>query len=124
LERRRTKAEHTAKAIRRIKVTAARPWLGTGSRAPVRIVAPGTVAAGVQEAVPQGPVLGKVHPAVVLVFPAVVPQAADHGGGWKLGRRKTKAWKRARKTLAGEMSGLVRASDIWRACRRSSKPLR
>src|SRR5437773_5637122 len=38
LECLRTKAELTAKAIRRIRVTAARPWLGTGSRSPEAIV--------------------------------------------------------------------------------------
>jgi len=41
----------------------------------------GTVAAGVEETVLQGPVSGEIHPAVVLVFPAVVPQAADDGRG-------------------------------------------
>src|SRR5258706_15297191 len=32
---------------------------------------------------------------------------------WKLGRRKTKAWNRARKTLGAEISGALRASGIW-----------
>jgi hypothetical protein len=33
----------------------------------------------------------------------------------KLGRRNTKPWKSARKMLDGEISGSVRASDIWPA---------
>ena len=39
------------------------------------------MATGVEEAVLESPVLGEVHPAVVLVFPTVVPQAADQGRG-------------------------------------------
>src|SRR5678816_1707676 len=43
LECLRTKAEVKANAIKRIKVTAARPWLETGSRSPEALVCLGPV---------------------------------------------------------------------------------
>jgi hypothetical protein len=81
LEWRKTKAEHKAKAMRRIKLTAARPWLGTNLPPSGRVAALGAVSASMQEAMLEGPVWGEIHPAVVLIFPAVVTEAADPRSG-------------------------------------------
>ena len=65
-------------------MTAARPRLGRGWRwlggTPSR-----AVAAGVQKALLEGPRLGEIHPTVVLIFAAVVAEAADEWGGEGLG---------------------------------------
>src|ERR1041384_8359905 len=39
------------------------------------------MAAGVEETMLEGPVFGQIHPAVVLIFPAAVPELANDGGG-------------------------------------------
>ena len=49
----------------------------------------GAVAASVEETMLEGPVLGEIHPAVVLVLPAVVAKAADNGSGKRLGGQST-----------------------------------
>ena len=45
----------------------------------------GAVAASVEETMLEGPMFGEIHPAVVLIFPAVVPEAADDRRGKGLG---------------------------------------
>src|SRR5690348_12046207 len=41
----------------------------------------GTVPAGVEKSVFESPVFGQIHPAVVLILPAAVPQLADDPSG-------------------------------------------
>ena len=74
LEWRRTKNEHSTKAISRISVTAAKPPLGTSSGLPLLVAMFGPVTTGVQNTVLEGPMLGEIHPTVVLVFPGVMAE--------------------------------------------------
>ena len=53
-----------------------------------RVGAFGAVATGVEEALLEGPVFGQIHPAVVLVLPAVVAEAADDRSGEGLGGQR------------------------------------
>ena len=55
-----------------------------GNRLPLsgRVAVWGAMPAGVQKSVFEGPVFGQIHPAVVLVLPAIVAEVA-HGGGGK-----------------------------------------
>ena len=48
----------------------------------------GAVTASVEETMLAGPMRGQIHPAVVLVFPAVVAEAADDRSGKGLGRQR------------------------------------
>jgi hypothetical protein len=41
----------------------------------------GAVTAGVQKSVFEGPIFRQIHPTVVLILPAAVPQLADNGSG-------------------------------------------
>lgn len=71
-----TKAEVQANAIGRIEVTAARQWLGTGSRSPASMVCLGR-RASVEKSVFESPMFRQIHPTVVLIVPAAVPRLAD-----------------------------------------------
>ena len=51
------------------------------------VAAFGAVAASMEEALLESPMRGEIHPAVVLLFPAVVAEAADDRSGKGLGRQ-------------------------------------
>jgi hypothetical protein len=88
LECLRTKAELKANAIRRIKVTAASPRLETSSRSPQAAACFGAVPASVEKSVFESPMFRQIHPTVVLILPAAVPQLADNRSGkYLLGQR-------------------------------------
>src|SRR6516162_2011865 len=55
---------------------------------PGRIRAFGAMTASMEETVLEGPMLGEIHPAIVLIFPAVVAEAADDGSGKGLGGQR------------------------------------
>src|SRR5213076_694455 len=50
-----------------------------------RAAAFGAMAAGMQVTMLEGPVLGEIHPAVVLILPAVMAEATDDRSGKGLG---------------------------------------
>ena len=80
------------------------------------VAAFGAVAASMEEALLESPMRGEIHPAVVLLFPAVVAEAADDRSGKGLGRQPGDP----KPFLIGRLGGSILPADS----RCAPRPLR